>query len=272
MFIKRYSKLQRLFHLWILVTFLNQAGTGFSRTFITTAWGKGLSNLFGGYETALFLHKLGGILLTAGFLAHIIYLIIKIDRKNLKKSIFGPDSIVPNLEDARHLWQQVLWLLRLGSPPKFDRWAYYEKFGYWGVFWGVPLLASSGILLMYQLEVTRIIPGWTLNIALLLHRDEAILAIAFLFIVHFFFGHLSPAKFPLNEAMFSGSIELEEAMEEKPVWVERLKKEGKLELLRVKPPVLWYRVLYYIFGWVAFGFGIYLLINIIVYSRHIGLH
>lgn len=272
MFIQRYSKLQRLFHLWIMVTFLNQAATGFSRTFITTTWGKRISYLFGGYETSLFFHKVGGILMTAGFLAHIIYLITKIDRKNLKKSILGPDSMVPNLEDARHLWQQVLWILRLGSPPKLDRWAYYEKFGYWGVFWGVPLLASSGILLMYQLEVTRVIPGWTLNIALLLHRDEAILAIAFLFIVHFFFGHFSPKKFPLNEAMFSGSIELKEAMEEKPAWVERLKKEGKLEQVRAKPPVLWYRVLYYIFGWVVLGFGFYLLINVIVHSRQLVFH
>ena len=202
MFIKRYSKLQRLFHLWIMVTFLNQAATGFSRTFITTVWGKRISYLFGGYETSLFFHNLGRILMTAGFLAHIIYLLAQIDRKNLKKSILGPDSIVPNLQDAKHLLQQVLWILRLGSPPKLDRWAYYEKFGYWGVFWGVPLLASSGILLMYQLEVTRVIPGWTLNIALLLHRDEAILAIAFLFIVHFFFFLFSPAKFPMNEAMF----------------------------------------------------------------------
>lgn len=272
MFIQRYSKLQRLFHLWIMVTFLNQAATGFSRTFITTTWGKRISYLFGGYETSLFFHKVGGILMTAGFLAHIIYLITKIDRKNLKKSILGPDSMVPNLEDARHLWQQVLWILRLGSPPKLDRWAYYEKFGYWGVFWGVPLLASSGILLMYQLEVTRVIPGWTLNIALLLHRDEAILAIAFLFIVHFFFGHFSPKKFPLNEAMFSGSIELKEAMEEKPAWVERLKKEGTLEQVRAKPPVLWYRVLYYIFGWVVLGFGFYLLINVIVHSRQLVFH
>ena len=70
----------------------------------------------------------------------------------------------------------------------------------------------------------------------------------------------------------SGSIELDEAMEEKPAWVERLEKEGKLELMGVKPPVLWYRVLYYIFGWAAFGLGIYILINVIVYSRQVGLH
>jgi hypothetical protein len=33
----------------------------------------------------------------------------------------------------------------------------------------------------------------------------------------------------MNQAMFSGTVILEEAMEEKPAWVERLKREGKLE-------------------------------------------
>ena len=69
-----------------------------------------------------------------------------------------------------------------------------------------------------------------------MHRAEAILAASYIFIVHFFIGHLRPSSFPMNEAMFSGSVTLEEAMEEKPVWVERLKSEGKLELANPKPP------------------------------------
>jgi hypothetical protein len=76
----------------------------------------------------------------------------------------------------------------------------------------------------------------------------------------------------MNEAMFSGSVTLEEAMEEKPVWVERLKKEGKLELANPRPPALWYRVVYFVFGYTALAFGLYLLINGIVYGRYIRLH
>ena len=105
-----------------------------------------------------------------------------------------------------------------------------------------------------------------------MHRAEAILAVSYIFIVHFFIGDLRPSSFPMNEAMFSGSVTLEEAMEEKPVWVERLKSEGKLELANPKPPVLWYRVLYFVFGYTALAFGLYLLINGIIYSRYIRLH
>ncbi len=74
----------------------------------------------------------------------------------------------------------------------------------------------------------------------------------------------------MNEGMFVGSITLEEAAHEKPAWVERLEVEGELE--HVEPPPLWFRVLYFIFGYSALGFGVYILINGIVYSMYVRLH
>ena len=270
--IKRFDRTQRLFHLFLMLTFLIQAATGFSRLFITTGWGKKLSSVFGGYEMSFFIHQWVGFSMIAGFLVHCIYLMTRITWQNLVKNIFGPDSLVPRLEDARHLWQRILWFFDLGSPPKLDRWAYWEKFDYWAVFWGLPLLAITGLMLMYPLLTSRILPGWTLNVAALLHRAEAILAVSYIFIVHFSIGHLRPSSFPMNEAMFSGNVTLEEAREEKPAWVERLKSEGKLELTNANPPALWYRVLYFVFGYTALAFGLYLLINGIVYSPYIRLH
>jgi hypothetical protein len=76
----------------------------------------------------------------------------------------------------------------------------------------------------------------------------------------------------MNEAMFSGSVEIEDAKEEKPAWVERLRKEGKIEPAVVKSPALWYRVVYFAFGYSALVFGVYLLVNGIAYSRYIRLH
>ena len=149
---------------------------------------------------------------------------------------------------------------------------YDTKFDYWAVFWGLPLLAVTGLMLMFPIASSRILPGWALNIAALLHRAEAILAVSYIFIVHFYVGHLRPSSFPMNEAKFSGGVKIEEAMEEKPAWVERLQKEGRLELAEAPAPALWYRVLYFVFGYSALAFGIYLLISSIVYSRYAGIH
>jgi hypothetical protein len=76
----------------------------------------------------------------------------------------------------------------------------------------------------------------------------------------------------MNEAMFSGSVPLEEAMEEKPAWVERLKAQGELKKSAAAPPVTWYRIIYYVFGYAVLICGVYLLINAIIYSRQIALH
>ena len=271
-YIKRYTRVQRLFHLGILITFLIQAGTGFSRLFMITDFGRSLTKFFGGYDVATLIHFWGGIAMVTVFTLHVIYLLAKINWQKWEISIFGPDSIVPNLEDARHLLERVLWFFGLGSAPRLDRWAYWEKFGYWGVFWGVPLLGLTGIMLRFPLLTTKVLPGWTLNVAALLHRAEAIVAVAFIFIVHFFFGHLLPSKFPMNEAMFSGCVPLDEAMEEKPAWIERLKAEGTLVEATVKPPATWYRVLYFTFGASSFAIGVYLLISAIFYGRYIQLH
>ncbi len=270
--IKRFSITDRLFHLFLMLTFTIQAATGFSRLFITTDWGKKLSYVFGGYETALAIHTWAGILMIVGIVVHTIFLLTRIKWGNFVKSIFGPDSLFPNLYDVKHLWQRILWIFGLGAPPRLNRWAYWEKFDYWAVYWGLPLLAITGLMAMYPMVTSRILPGWSLNIAAFLHRAEAILAISYIFIVHFFIGHLRPTSFPMNEGMFSGSVELEEAMEEKPAWIERLKEEGELEILETPPPATWYRVVYYVFGYSVLIFGVYLLINGIVYSRYITLH
>jgi cytochrome b subunit of formate dehydrogenase len=270
--IKRFSVLDRGFHLFLMLTFLIQSATGFSRLFFPTAWGKNLAAVFGGYDTAILIHKWVGILMIWGFIFHTLYLLTRIDWKHLWSSLFGPDSLLPNFQDIKHLRQRILWFFGMGSRPRMGRWAYWEKFDYWAVYWGMPLLAITGIMLMYPIVATRYVPGWALNIAALLHRAEAILAISYLFIVHFYIGHLRPSSFPMNEAMFAGSIPMEELETEKPLWLEQLKKEGRLEINKAPSPSLWYRVIYFIFGYAALGFGVYLLVNGIIYSRYISLH
>lgn len=270
--IKRFGILDRVFHLFLILTFLIQAATGFSRLFSTTVWGKNLNDVLGGYHTSILIHKWVGILMVAGFIFHILCLFTRIDLKNLGTSLFGPDSLIPTVTDVKHLWQRILWFFGIGKRPRIGRWAYWEKFDYWAVFWGMPLLAVTGLVLMYPIIASHYVPGWTLNVAVLLHRAEAILAVSYIFIVHFYVGHLRPSSFPMNEAMFAGSIPLEELEEEKPAWLDQLKKEGKLETAKVSPPSLLYKTVYFIFGYAALGFGVYLLINGIIYSRYITLH
>ena len=255
-----------------MLTFLIQGATGLARMFVETTWGKNLGYLFGGYEAARTIHIYVGIIMLCGLALHIIYLMFKINWRNFPFSLFGPDSLLFGLKDVKDFFQHIAWFFGIKEAPQFDRWGYWEKFDYFAVFWGIIILGGTGLLLTWQIAACRIMPGWGLNVAIWVHRIEAILAMAHVFLIHFFIGHLRPSSFPMNEGMFSGSITIEEAKEEKPAWIERIKKDGKLELAMAKPPARWYRVIYFIFGYSALAFGVYLLINGIVYSRYITLH
>jgi cytochrome b subunit of formate dehydrogenase len=265
----RFNIIHRLFHLFMIVTFLIQALTGLGRLLYPTAWGKALTNFFGGYESITTVHIRVGVAMLLVFAVHVVYIVMKMEWKSLRQSLFHPDSLVPRLEDAIHLGQQIRWFFGLGPPPAFDRWTYWEKFDYWAIFWGMPLLGITGLLLISPLVTSSFLPGWTLNVILLLHRAEALLAMLYIFIIHFTVGHLRHGMFPMNECMFAGSVELEELEQEKPLWIVRLKEEGKLEKAMVPAPAPWFRVAYFIFGFLALGVGLYLLSIILIYHNYV---
>ena len=80
------------------------------------------------------------------------------------------------------------------------------------------------------------LPGWMFNVATIVHVDEALLAMGFIFTIHFFNSNLRPEKFPIDVVMFTGRARAEYMEEEHPLEYERELKEGRLEALKVAPP------------------------------------
>jgi cytochrome b subunit of formate dehydrogenase len=267
--IKRFSPLQRIFHVLLLLAFLNQGATGLSRLFMKSPWGQWLGWVFGGYEYARVVHIYGGIFLLCAFAIHVIYLLFKIDWHNFPSSLLGPDSMMPRLKDFKDFFQHTGWFLGIKQAPVFDRWSYWEKFDYWAVFWGMVILGGTGLLLTYQLASTRFMPGWGLNVALWIHRIEAILAMAHVFVIHFFVAHLRRHNFPMDRSIFEGSASLDATLHEKKAWTERLEKSGKLEGALVSEAAAGKRIIYYIFGYAAVAAGLFLLVGALVNTSYI---
>jgi thiosulfate reductase cytochrome b subunit len=252
-----------------MLSFLTQAATGLARMYIETAWGKGLARLFGGYESALLVHKYVGLFMIFGFVIHALYMLAIVDWKKFPGSLYGPDSILFRPKDLKDFFQHIRWFLGMGKAPEFDRWGYWEKFDYFAVFWGMIILGVTGLLLAYPLDSSRIIPGWGLNVALWVHRIEALLAMAHLFIIHFFIAHLRPHNFPMDRAMFEGSANLDAVRHERPAWIARLKQGGSLQAALASEALPAQRTLYYVFGFAAVGAGLFLLIGALVNVRYI---
>ena len=75
----RFNVIHRLFHLFIMVTFLIQAFTGLCRLLYATSWGKALTNIFGSYESVITIHSRVGVAMLLGFGVHIVYILAKVE-------------------------------------------------------------------------------------------------------------------------------------------------------------------------------------------------
>ena len=128
------------------------------------------------------------------------------------------------------------------------RWTYWEKFDYWAVFWGVAIIGVSGLMLAAPLLSTRVLSGIWLNVAFIVHSEEALLAVGFIFIFHFFHNHLGPMKFPIDVSIFTGRVPLDRFKEERPLQYQQLLQAGRLEQSIVPPPSLWLTSIAVLFG------------------------
>ncbi|UCD80146.1 MAG: cytochrome b/b6 domain-containing protein [Desulfobacterales bacterium] len=267
--IKRFTPLQRLFHLLLMLSFLIQSATGLARMYNKTPWGYNLGALFGGYDAARTVHIYVGIFMICGLAVHALYVLFKINWRTFPGSLFGPDSLLPRPADIKQFFQHIAWFLGFGKAPEFDRWGYWEKFDYWAVFWGMTIIGVTGLLMAYPYVSTRYMPGWGLNVAFWIHRIEAILAMGHLFIIHFFIAHLRRHNFPMDRTMFEGSADLEAARHERPAWIARLKQSGELEGVLVSEAMPLQRVVFYVFGFAAVAAGLFLLVGALINVRYI---
>jgi hypothetical protein len=110
---------------------------------------------------------------------------------------------------------------------------------------------------------TRILPGWFINLATIIHSDEALLATGFIFTVHFFNTHLRPEKFPMDVVVFTGQMPLAELKRDKPMEYEELKSKGELHLHMAEPHPEVVVKMIRAFAWVALSLGFSIVIGII---------
>jgi cytochrome b subunit of formate dehydrogenase len=189
----------------------------------------------------------------------------RISWTTIRGVLFGPDSMIPTLQDWRDFVAHQKWFFGKAAKPQFDRWTYWEKFDYFAVFWGVFAIGVSGLILWMPEFFTLFLPGWIINVALIVHSDEALLAAGFIFTIHFFNTHFRLEKFPMDTVIFSGRISTAEMIHERRRWYDRLVAENRLDDHRVKDEWERWKGIARAMGYLFFGVGVILLI-LIVYA------
>ncbi len=268
--IRRFNTIDRINHAFVALTFFGLTATGIPLVFASQDWARQLANLVGGIEAAGLWHRFFAALLIANLTLHFLGLARNFLNRNCsaKEWVFGPNSLFPRWKDVTDCVGMFRWFFGLGKQPKFDRWTYWEKFDYWAEVGGSVIIGGSGLLLWFPELASRILPGWSFNVAMIVHGYEALLAIGFIFTIHFFNAHLRPGTFPVDEVIFTGSLPEAELKEQRPAEYERLVATGRLDALRVPAPNHARRPVIVGIAVVSVGIGLILLALIIIGGLH----
>jgi cytochrome b subunit of formate dehydrogenase len=233
----RFGRLERAMHAVLMLTVVGCALTGVPLLFADEDWARGFVRFLGGFQAAGLIHRVCAAFMIVIFVGHTLHVFVRAFRRgDIPALLWGPDSMVPQPQDGIDIWRHFKWFVGLGPRPQFDRFTYWEKFDYWAVFWGMFIIGGSGLMLWFPAFFSILLPGWVFNIATIVHGEQALLAVGFIFTIHFFNGHLRPEKFPMDLVIFTGRIPEHELRAERATEYARLVAEGRLTAQQTTAP------------------------------------
>jgi len=268
---RRFTVFQRSLHGIMLLSFFTLALTGMVLKFSFMGWAQALASFLGGFATTGFLHRFGAVTLIGVFIVHLwdVRRRKKESGQTWRQVFTGRDSLIFTKTDLREFWQSIRWFFGRGPRPKYGRYTYWEKFDYFAFFWGMLVIGSTGLFLWFPEIFTIVFPGWWVNVATIIHSDEALLAVGFIFTIHFYNTHFRPDKFPMDPVIFTGRVSVEELQADKPGEYEELVAQGELEKHLVEPYPKKLETGFRVFAFTALTIGL-TLIALIVYSMLFG--
>ncbi|MFC1592212.1 formate dehydrogenase subunit gamma, partial [Thermodesulfobacteriota bacterium] len=227
LFFHRLTLNERVQHVVIFLSFTLLAVTGLPLKFHHAHWGEVLYSLVGGIAYAPLIHRISAVVMTLCFFYHIFYVLVcswqnhivplkqagKLTVKSALLALYGL-PMVPNLTDIKELFASMKYFFFLTNErPSLVAHGLKEKFGYLAVFWGIPVIGTSGYFLWGESYFTQYFTGNVLNFAFIAHSDEAFLASIVIFIWHIYNVHLTPAVFPMGRAWLNGYMGEQEMLQ-----------------------------------------------------------
>ena len=209
--VRRFGLGETVQHLTLIVTTAISALTGFSLMYYGS-WGKSVAHDLGGFAQTLNIHYASAIIMGILVAYHFGYYSAKYLANRLLRQPARFD-INFHKKDIGDLLANIKFYLGRGEKPKFAKYSYAQKFDYWGIYWGMVILGLPGLLIWSGGL------GAYGGLALIFHVKEALLAVLFLGVFHFYQVHFTPRQFPADLTLFTGVVSEEEMEEDHPLEV-----------------------------------------------------
>ncbi len=217
---QRITVAQRVQHIMLAVSFTLLVLTGMPMRFASIEWVNNIYVLFGGLGGARIVHRVAAVVMIITWIWHTLYLLYR-----WKKAGWSLDSwtMLPNRKDIADFIQLSKYYLGLThEEPRFDRFQFREKFDYFAVYWGMPVMVFSGLVLWFPVYFGNRLPEIGFAVAFIAHSDEAILAFLAIVTWHMYNVHFNPDAFPMSPTWYTGTKTQEEMEREHPLELERI--------------------------------------------------
>lgn len=217
---QRFTVAQRLQHLCLVISFVILVLTGLPLRYAGDPWLNMLYAILGGINEARIIHRVAATVMIVTWVWHTLYLIYRWQKAGFKLSSW---SMWPSKHDLTDLIVTVKHYV--GHSPevaRHDRFSFKEKFDYFAVYWGMPIMVFSGLVLWFPIALGNRLPELSISVAYIAHSDEAILAFLAILTWHFYNTHFNPDNFPMAKTWINGQRSLSQMEHEHPLELERI--------------------------------------------------
>ena len=216
---ERFNLNIRIQHIFLFTGVILLVFTGMPIKFHNNKLAEFLMNLMGGIEVSRLIHRIGAVIMAAAGVYHLFYIAFT---KSGHRDFW---SLLPKFKDFVDVFKMLGYFFGISkTKPRFGRFAYFEKFDYWAVYWGMVVMIGTGSILWFENISLKFLPKYVIDTLKEVHSDEALLAGLVLFIWHFYNTHLNIKKFPMSKVWWNGKLTKEEMLDEHPLEYEEIMK------------------------------------------------
>lgn len=197
--IKKFSSLRIIEHALAMFTFFVLAVTGLCQKFHELEASKVIILFLGGIDIVRFIHRSAGIIFCLQVAFHILAGALSLYRGS-------EPYILITKKDFRDAIHNLKYYLGFeDSQAITGLFTYRQKFEYWGIVTGSFIMASTGLILRFPVEITNIFPGIVIPASKIIHTNHAIVIVIIMF-WHIYNSVFNPEVFPLNKSIFTGYV------------------------------------------------------------------